>query len=143
MLMRTDPFRELDRLTQQFLGVNGTTVRPVVMPLDAYRQGDQLVVHLDLPGIDVDSIDLEVERNALTVRAERRLVTGDDAEFQVAERPRGTFSRQLLLGNALDADRIEASYDCGVLTLRIPMAERAEPRRIAISSGDGSTQIDA
>ncbi|WP_214366843.1 Hsp20/alpha crystallin family protein [Pseudonocardia sp. H11422] len=143
MLMRTDPFRELDQLTQQFFGVNGTTARPAVMPLDAYRQGDQFVAHFDLPGVDADSIDLDVERNVLTVRAERRPVTGDDVELQVAERPRGTFSRQLFLGDTLDADRIEASYDAGVLTLRIPVADQAKPRKIAIASGGETKQINA
>ncbi|MGB9046287.1 MAG: Hsp20/alpha crystallin family protein, partial [Pseudonocardiaceae bacterium] len=111
MLMRTDPFRELDRLTQQLFGTNGTTSRPAVMPMDAYRADEQFVVQFDLPGVDPASIDLDVERNVLTVKAERTPTYGDDVELQVAERPRGVFSRQLFLGDTLDADRIEAHYD--------------------------------
>lgn len=143
MLMRTDPFRELDRLTQQLLGANGTTARPAVMPMDAYREGDQFVVHFDIPGVDPSSIDLDVERNVLTVQAERALPAPEDAQFQVAERPRGVFSRQLFLGDTLDADRIEASYDAGVLTLRIPIAEQAKPRKISVSGGSQPKQVHA
>ena len=138
MLMRTDPFRELDRLTQQFFG-NGTTTRPAVMPMDAYRQGDAFVVHFDLPGVDPDSIDLDVERNVLTVKAERGGLA-EGVEMQVAERPRGVFSRQLFLGDTLDADRIEASYDAGVLTLTIPVAEQAKPRKVEITTGGGKAK---
>ena len=146
MLMRTDPFRELDRLTQQVFGPTaGTWSRPTAMPMDAYRAGDQFVVAFDLPGVDPDAIELDVERNVLTVKAERRpVVTGEHVEMQVAERPLGVFSRQLFLGDTLDTDRIDASYDAGVLTLRIPIAERAKPRKIAINSGDEAPrQIDA
>jgi len=143
MLMRTDPFRELDRLTQQFFGVQGTTARPAVMPMDAYRDGHSYVVQLDIPGVDPSSIDLDVERNVLTVKAERALSSPDGAEFQVAERPRGVFSRQLFLGDALDVNQIEASYDAGVLTLRVPIAEQAKPRKISISGGTGAKQINA
>ena len=143
MLMRTDPFRELDRLTQQLFGTNGTTSRPAVMPMDAYRDGEQFVVHFDLPGVDPASIDLDVERNVLTVKAERAPTYGDDVELQVAERPRGVFSRQLFLGDTLDADRIEAHYDAGVLTLRLPIAEKAKPRKIEITGGSQARQIHA
>lgn len=138
MLMRTDPFRELDRLTQQVFGnVAGTWSRPTPMPLDAYRSGDEFVVAFDLPGVDPGAIDLDVERNVLTVKAERRpAVTGDPVEFQVNERPLGVFSRQLFLGDALDTDRINANYEAGVLTLRIPIAERAKPRKITIDGGN-------
>jgi HSP20 family protein len=143
MLMRTDPFRELDRLTQQLFNT-GTLARPAVMPMDAYREGDHFVVHFDLPGVDSDSIDLDVERNVLTVKAERRAETGENVEVIVSERPRGVFSRQLFLGDTLEADRIEASYDAGVLTLRIPVAERAKPRKIEIKSAPESRkEIDA
>ncbi|USX54308.1 Hsp20/alpha crystallin family protein [Lentzea sp. HUAS12] len=143
MLMRTDPFREFDRLTQQVLGSAGTWSRPAAMPMDAYRDGDEFVVAFDLPGVAPDAIDLDVERNVLTVKAERRPV-GKDVEMQVSERPLGVFSRQLFLGDTLDAERIDAKYDAGVLTLRIPIAERAKPRKIAISAGDESPrQIDA
>ncbi|RKT55090.1 Hsp20/alpha crystallin family protein [Saccharothrix australiensis] len=141
MLMRTDPFRELDRLTQQFFGANGTAARPATMPMDAYRSGEEFVVQFDLPGVPAESIDLDVERNVLTVRAER--AANGDHEYQVAERPRGRFSRQLFLGDALDADNIKASYEAGVLTLRIPVAERAKPRKIAISAESEPKQLDA
>jgi HSP20 family protein len=143
MLMRTDPFRELDRFTQQLFGQNGTWSRPAVMPMDAYRDGGQFVVHFDLPGVDPSSIDLNVERNVLTVRAERTQTYGEDVELQVAERPRGVFSRQLFLGDSLDTDRIEATYDAGVLTLRLPIAEKAKPRKIEIGGGGTRKQIDA
>jgi HSP20 family protein len=144
MLMRTDPFRELDRLAQQFFSSTGTLARPAMMPMDAYREGDHFVVHFDLPGVDSDSIDLDVERNVLTVKAERRAESGENVEMMVSERPRGVFSRQLFLGDTLDAERIEASYDAGVLTLRIPVAERAKPRKIEIKSAPESRkEIDA
>ncbi|MGH8878612.1 MAG: Hsp20/alpha crystallin family protein, partial [Stackebrandtia sp.] len=108
MLMRTDPFREFDRLAQQMLGTNGTSSRPAVMPMDAYRSGDDYIVRFDLPGVDIDSIDLDVERNVLTVKAERRVEYAEDDDVQVAERPRGVFSRQLFLGETLDTDDIKA-----------------------------------
>ncbi|GLY66541.1 hypothetical protein Atai01_31600 [Amycolatopsis taiwanensis] len=142
MLMRTDPFRELDRLTQQFFGATGTPTRPAVMPMDAYRSGEEFVVHFDLPGVSPDSIDLDVERNVLTVKAERSPEYGEGADVQVAERPRGVFSRQLFLGESLDAEHIKASYDAGVLTVRIPIAEQAKPRRIAIQGGGEAKQIN-
>jgi HSP20 family protein len=137
MLMRTDPFRELDRLTQQvFGGQPATWSRPTAMPIEAYRAGEQFVVHFDLPGVDPESIDLNVERNVLTVKAERRpTANGEGVETLVSERAYGAFSRQLFLGEALDTDRIEASYDAGVLTVRIPVAEQAKPRKIEISAG--------
>jgi HSP20 family protein len=133
MLIRTDPFRDFDRLAQQ---IWGTTARPAAIPLDAWRDGEQIVVQFDLPGVDLDSVDLDVERNVLTVRAERRGSTGDDTEMIAAERPRGVFSRQLILGDTLDTDRLQASYAAGVLTLRIPVAEKAKPRKIAIANAD-------
>lgn len=138
MLMRTDPFRELDRLTQQVFGTDGTMARPAVMPMDAWREGDTFHVEFDLPGVSVDSIDLDVERNVVTVRAERP-ARASDAELLAAERPRGVFSRQLILGDNLDTQHISASYDGGVLTLRIPVAEQAKPRKISIAS-DGNSQ---
>jgi HSP20 family protein len=146
MLMRTDPFRELDRLTQQVFGSNaGAWSRPTAMPMDAYRSGDTFVVAFDLPGVDPEAIELDVERNVLTVKAERRPVhAGQNVEMQVAERPLGVFSRQLFLGDTLDAEHIDAAYDAGVLTLRIPIAERAKPRKIAISNPDsGRKQVTA
>jgi HSP20 family protein len=146
MLMRTDPFRELDRLTQQALGNPvGTWIRPTAMPMDAYRAGEQFVVAFDLPGVSPDVIELDVERNVLTVKAERRPdLAGENVEMQVAERPLGVFSRQLFLGETLDAEHIDASYDAGVLTLRIPIAQKAKPRKIAIANADGGQrQINA
>jgi HSP20 family protein len=143
MLMRTDPFRELDRLTQQVLGANGTPARPAAMPMDAYRTGEEFVVQFDLPGVHPDSINLDVERNVLTVKAERPAPSDGTAEYQVTERPRGVFSRQLFLGDALDADHIQATYEAGVLTLRIPVAERAKPRKIAINTSSDTKQINA
>jgi len=132
MLMRTDPFRELDRLTQQMFGTDGTLARPSVMPMDAWRDGDTFHVEFDLPGVNPDSIDLDVERNVVTVKAERP-ARADNAELIAAERPRGVFSRQLILGDNLDTERIAASYDAGVLTLKIPVAEHAKPRKISIT----------
>jgi len=142
MLMRTDPFRDLDRFAQQALG---TTARPAAMPIDAYREGDQFIVHLDIPGVDADSIDLTVEKNVLSVHAERRRSTGENTELLVSERPQGVFSRQLFLGDTLDSDHIEATYTNGVLTLRLPVAERAKPRRVSVSSsaGTSSSSIEA
>ncbi|WP_410652663.1 Hsp20/alpha crystallin family protein [Amycolatopsis sp. cmx-4-54] len=138
MLMRTDPFRDLDRLTQQMFGAAnaGTWSKPATMPMDAYRDGDAFVVCFDLPGVSADAIELDVERNVLTVKAERRPFAGKDVQMQVSERPLGVFSRQLFLGDALDTDNIAAGYEAGVLTLRVPIAEKAKPRRIEIT---GST----
>ena len=107
MLMRTDPFRELDRLTQQVLG---TAARPAAMPMDAYRKGDAFYIHLDLPGIQADSITLTVEQNVLTVRAERTPAEVNGIQMLVAERPYGTFSRQVFLGETLDAENVSADY---------------------------------
>ena len=142
MLMRTDPFRDLDRLTQQMLGTNGTLARPSVMPMDAWRDGDTFHVEFDLPGVDPSSIDLDVERNVVTVRAERPN-RASDAELIAAERPRGVFSRQLVLGDNLDTEHIEASYDTGVLTLVIPVAEKAKPRKIEIKAKEERRAIGA
>jgi HSP20 family protein len=138
MLMRTDPFRDLDRLTQQ---VFGTMARPAAMPIDAYRKGTDFYVHFDLPGIDPDSIELTVEQNVLTIKAERPPIAAEGAEMIVSERPVGTFSRQLFLGETLDADAIAADYHAGVLTLTIPVREAAKPRRLAITSSDTDKQL--
>lgn len=136
MLMRTDPFRDLDRLTQQFFRT-GTPSRPAVMPMDAWREGETFVVEFDLPGVDPGSIDLDVERNVVTVKAARP-VRDENAEFLASERPRGVFSRQLVLGDNLDTERITADYSGGVLRLQIPVAERAKPRKIVVHAGEGS-----
>lgn len=139
MLMRTDPFRELDRLSQQLLGNVGTSSRPAVMPMDAWRDGDEFIVEFDLPGVDPSSVDLDVERNVLTVKAERPALNGD-RELIAAERPRGVFSRQLFLGDNLDSERVQANYGGGVLSLRIPVAEKAKPRKITITQGQDERQ---
>src|SRR5437764_3451998 len=139
MLMRTDPFRDLDRLTQQ---VFGTVARPAAMPMEAYRKGDTFYVQLDLPGIDRDSIELTVEQNVLTVHAERPATAAEDVELVVSERPAGAFSRQVFLGDTLDAEQLSADYSAGVLTLTIPVQEAAKPRKVEITSRDGK-QITA
>lgn len=137
MLMRTDPFRDLDRLTQQ---VFGTPARPAVMPMDAWRTGDEFVVEFDLPGIDQDSLDVDIERNVVTVRAARP--KPDSGRSMVAaERTRGVFSRQLLLSENLDTDRIRADYRDGVLRLTIPVAEQAKPRKIEVGRPDRERQV--
>jgi HSP20 family protein len=133
MLMRTDPFRELDRLTEQ---VFGTTTRPAVMPMDAWRHGNEFVVEFDVPGVKAEDVDLDVERNVLTVRAERPVTETQDTELLAAERPRGVFSRQLILGDNLDTERVKAEYDAGVLRLTIPVSEQAKPRKIEVA-GNG------
>ena len=134
MLMRTDPFRDFDRLTEAVLG---TRARPATMPMDAYRENGSFVVHLDLPGVTVDSIDLTVEQNVLTIHAERKPPVGDSSERVVDERAYGVFSRQLFLGDTLDADQLSASYEAGVLTLTIPIAEKAKPRKVEITGAEG------
>lgn len=135
MLMRFDPFRELDRLAAEVAGS-----RPSVVPMDAYRHGEHFMVHFDLPGIDPGSIDLTVDKDVLTVSAERSWQPDEGQDVLISERPQGTFTRQLFLGDNLDAEHIEASYDHGVLTVIIPVAESAKPRRVEISSGDGAAK---
>ena len=133
MLMRTDHFRELDRLTQQ---VFATVARPALMPMDAWRDGDTFHIEFDLPGVRADSIDLDVERNVLTVRADRPSRDGN-VELIASERPSGVFSRQLILGDNVDLDNISASYHDGVLALEVPVAEKAKPRKIAVEGSNG------
>jgi HSP20 family protein len=139
MLMRTDPFHDLDRLTQQ---VFGTAARPAFMPMDAWRDGDTFHIEFDLPGVNADSIDLDVERNVLTVRAERPARNGN-VELIANERPSGVFSRQLILGDNVDLDKISAGYHDGVLALDVPVAEKAKPRKIAIEAANGQRTIEA
>ena len=142
MLMRFDPFRELDRLTQQtWTGTNGQS-RASVMPLDAYRRGDRFLIHLDLPGVDPASVDLTVEKNVLQIHAERSWPREEGDEVVVSERPQGSFTRQLFLGEGLDPDRIEASYDNGVLTISIPVAEQAKARKVEVSNGSAPKAIE-
>ncbi|MEV0992802.1 MULTISPECIES: Hsp20/alpha crystallin family protein [Streptomyces] len=142
MLMRTDPFREMDRIVQQLSGTSGTWSKPSVMPMDAYREGEEYVIAFDLPGVSTEAIDIDVERNMLTVKAERRPVAkADSVKVELSERPLGVFSRQIVLADTLDTERIQADYDAGVLTLRIPIAERAKPRKISIGGESGRKQI--
>ena len=137
MLMRFDPFRDFDRVWEQVAAQQaGRQARS--FPMDAYRRADQFVVHFDLPGVDPSSIEISVDRNILTVTAERRFEQQPGDEILVTERLQGTYTRQLMLGDQLDADRVEAGYDRGVLTLTIPVAERAKPRKVEIT-----TQSDA
>lgn len=141
MLMRFDPFREFDRLSQEVL--NSTARRQNAMPMDAFRLGDTFKIRFDLPGVDPSSIDLTVEKNVLTVRAERGWDLGDGVEVLVTERQQGTYSRQLFLGDTLDTGNITADYDQGVLTVSIPVAEVAKPRRVQVTStGQGATEIE-
>jgi len=145
MLIRTDPFRERDRLTQQLFGTDGsvgTTARPTMMPMDAWRDAGGVHVELDLPGLSPDAIDLDIERNVVTVRAERKPTdrqTGPDVEQLAAERPRGVFTRQLVLGQNLDTEQISAHYEAGVLRLNIPIAEESKSHKIAVT-GSGPDQ---
>ena len=138
MLMRTDPFRDIDRMFEQLAGTAG---RPAVMHVDAEREGDWFNVYFDLPGVDPDSIDLTVERNVLQVKAQRQRQAKEGVESVISERPMGVFSRQLFLGDTLDTDNIEASYADGVLRLRIPVAERAKPRKVQITSGRSTPEL--
>ncbi len=135
MVLRFDPFRDIDRLMDQVTANAARTPRS--FPMDAFRRGDQFIIRLDLPGLEPDAIDLNVERNALTVRAERRSERQEGDEVVVLERPEGTFTRQLFIGDTLDSSRLEATYDQGVLTITIPVAEQAKPRRIEVSRGGG------
>ena len=137
MFMGPDPWREMERWTQRL----GTSARPTVMPMDAWREGDQFIVEFDLPGVAGESLNLDVEHNVLTVRAERPELEAD-REMLSAERPRGVFSRQLFLGESLDTDRIEARYQDGVLRLSIPVAEAAKPRRIEVTHKQDKPAID-
>lgn len=145
MLIRTDPFREIDRLAQQLFGIDGTvgtTARPVMMPMDAWQDGDSVHVEVDLPGLSPDAIDLDIDGNVLTVRAERPITEHADSgvEHLASERPRGVLSRQLVLGDNLDTQQISAHYEAGVLTLDIPIAEEGKSRRVAITDHSSDQQ---
>lgn len=134
-LVRSDPFRELDRLAQQLWGDGRTRSSSLSMPMDAFRKGDVFLVQVDLPGVESDAIELTVEDNVLTVKAERRPPeTSEGVETLVAERPYGAFSRQMFLGDNLDVERIQANYESGVLTVSIPVAAHAKPRRIEVTT---------
>ena len=137
MLMRFDPFREIDRLSQQIWGSPGAVGRTAAMPMDAYRRDGNFVVHFDLPGVEPGSIDLTVEKNVLTVSAQRSWQPAEGDQIVVNERPQGSVARQLFLGETLNTEEIAASYDNGVLTVTIPVAEQAQPRKVEISAGHG------
>lgn len=135
MLLQFDPFRELDRLADQ--------ARTPAVPMDAVRKGDTVTVYLDLPGVGADNIDLEVERNVLTVSAERRWTRAEDEQVLAGERRQGRFERRLLLGDTLDGDRVQADYQDGVLVVTIPVAEAAKPRKVAVGAAAGGDAIEA
>lgn len=140
-MMRFDPFREADRVLDETWG--GFRTRASVMPLDAYRHGHEYVVHLDLPGVDPSKVGLTVEKNVLTVSAERSLEPAEGDEVLIRERPQGSFTRQLYLGDGLDTDNIGADYRDGVLTIRVPVAEQARPRKVQITTQAGSGKPEA
>jgi len=143
-LVRSDPFRDVDRLFQQLWTTQQSGPRPMAMPMDAYRKEDSFLLQLDLPGVTPESIELTVEENVLTISAERPAPPkGDDVESVIAERAFGTFTRQIVLGKTLDSERIEANYEAGVLTVAIPVAEQAKPRRIQVSGGSDKKQLSA
>jgi HSP20 family protein len=141
MLMRFDPFRNFDSLAQM-LAQRGGPSQQSPIPMDAYREGDRFIVHFDLPGVDPSSIDLTVEKNVLTVRAERTWPASEGQEVLVRERPEGTFVRQLFLGEGLDTEHVEATYHNGVLTLTIPVAEQAKPRKVQVTGGDADQPVE-
>jgi HSP20 family protein len=131
MLMRFDPFRELDRFSQQLSGARSST------PIDAYRHGDTFTVLVDVPGVDPEAIDVTVEKNVVSIKAERTSTPTEGDDVLVSERPHGVFSRRLFLGEGLDATRLEAAYDHGVLTLTVPVAEQLKPRRVSVTAVTG------
>jgi len=141
-LVRSDPYRDVDRLFQQLWNAQQSGSRPMAMPMDAYRKDDSFLLQLDLPGVTPDSIDLTVEDNVLTLSADRPApAKGEGVESVIAERTFGTFTRQVVLGKTLDSERIEASYEGGVLTVSIPVAEQAKPRRIEVAVGSDHKQL--
>jgi HSP20 family protein len=134
-----DPFRQMDRLTNQLL--SGTRT-PMGMPMDVWQTDDGFHVCLDLPGVDPDNVDITTERNILTIKAERRAEYQQGENILVAERPQGTFTRQLQLGDTVDADNIRASYADGVLHLDLPMTQAAQPRRVQVrTDSSGQRQV--
>jgi HSP20 family protein len=140
-VMRFDPFRDFDRLTEQVLGTASSVRAPRFMPMDVYRDGDRFVLHVDLPGVDADSIDVDVDSGMLTIRAERGGPEGESLDWLLSERYAGSYMRQLTLGDGVDPDAITADYDSGVLTVVIPVADKAKPRKISVSGGGGGTAI--
>jgi HSP20 family protein len=143
-VLRFDPFRDFDRVTEQLLGVpSGTARAPRFMPMDLYRSGDHYVLHADLPGIDPGSVDVDVENNTLTIKAERSERTEDGVQWISSERFAGRYLRQIALGDGIDTERISATYANGVLTVTLPVAERARPRKVSIAVDDTKQQISA
>lgn len=143
-MLRFDPFRDLDRVTEQLLGVSSGTARaPRFMPMDLYRSGDHYVLHADLPGIDPGSVDVHVDNGTLTIRAERSAGAATEVQWLASERFTGTFQRQLSLGDGIDSEAISATYDNGVLSVTIPVAERAKPRRIDVIGHGDRNVVDA
>jgi HSP20 family protein len=141
-LVRSDPFRDVDRLFQQLWSAQQSGPRSMAMPMDAYRKDDSFMLQLDLPGVTPESIELSVEENVLSISAERPIpLGGEGIESVIAERTFGTFTRQVVLGRTLDADRIEANYEAGVLTVIIPVAEQAKSRRIEVNVGSDQREL--
>jgi len=138
MATRYDPFQEIDRMVGQLLTAERSSA---TMPMDLYRSGDHYVLHMDLPGVDPGSIEVNVEDRILTVRAQRTAHGERDVQWLAKERPAGTYARQLSVGRGLALDAISATYADGVLTLSIPVAEEAKPRRIEVQHGSETTQI--
>lgn len=134
-----DPFRQMDRLTSQLL--SGTRT-PIGMPMDIWQSEDGYHVCLDLPGVDPGSVEVTSEKNLLTVRAERKPEFGPDDRVLVAERSQGSFTRQLQLGEAVDASKVQASYTNGVLSLTVPRAAESQPRRIEVQQSQGQESIE-
>lgn len=133
MLMRFETFRGYDQITEELLSQR--RVRQI--PVDAYRRGNEFKVHLDLPGVDPGSIELTVEKDILAVRATRTWARAEGDQIQMAERAQGEFSRQLFLGESLDRELITATYENGVLTATIPVAEEAKPHQVEITHAGG------
>jgi HSP20 family protein len=141
-VLRFDPFRDFDRMTEQLLGVSSGSARaPRFMPMDLYRSGDHYVLHADLPGIDPGSVDVDVENNTLTIKAVRSERGDDGVQWISSERFTGTYMRQLALGDGIDTDKISATYANGVLTVTLPVAERAKPRKVSIAVDDKATTV--
>lgn len=133
------PFREMERLADALLeGSRG----PRQMPMDLYRDGDHYLLTADLPGMDPGSVDIDVDGQLLTIRAERTLPNGENVKWITRERTSGSFLRQLSLGQGIDTERISASYDNGVLSVTIPVSERAKPRKVHVASA-GSSETGA
>lgn len=142
-VMRFDPFRDFDRLAEQVLGSPSAVRAPRFMPMDVYREGETFVLVVDLPGVAADSIDIDVDNGMLTIRAERGAPDGENLDWIMSERYAGSYMRQLTLGDGVDAEGITADYDAGVLTVHIPVADKAKPRKISVTGGGGGTAITA